>query len=144
MQIPRSFDNSTARVTVKRLIAAAIIVCSGAVLGSCAGSSEDGFSAFVSDHWPRWAGGMPDDVPPRPGAPGYQEFIAHGQADQAASPQPATGANAVPAKPVVQTALPPPAAPAAPAALAAQIAPAEQAAPQPASDNSSVVRGGLY
>ncbi len=22
---------------------------------------------------------MPDDVPPRPGAPGYEEFIAHGQ-----------------------------------------------------------------
>jgi hypothetical protein len=46
----------------------------GLTLGSCSS-----FSGYVADHWPRWAGGMPDDVPPRPGAPGYEEFIAHGQ-----------------------------------------------------------------
>jgi len=139
MQTARGVDNPTVNLIVKRLIAAAIIVCSGFVLSSCAGASEDGVSAFVADHWPHWAGGMPDDVPPRPGAPGYKTFIAHGQADQNASPQFASGANAaaVPAKPVVQSALPP-------AASAAPAAPAVQAAPQSASDDSNVVRGGLY
>jgi hypothetical protein len=38
-----------------------------------------GCGGFVADHWPHWAGGMPADVPPRPGSPGYAEFIAHGQ-----------------------------------------------------------------
>jgi len=130
----------TVNLIVKRLIAAAIVVCCGFVLDSCAGNSEDGFSAFVADHWPHWAGGMPEDVPPRPGAPGYKTFIAHGQADQNGAPQSATGATAaaVPAKPVVQSALPPPATPAAPAA---PVAPAD---PQSASDDSNMVRGGLY
>ncbi len=49
------------------------------LLGSCGGASESGVSGYVADHWPHWAGGMPADVPPRPGAPGYNEFIAHGQ-----------------------------------------------------------------
>jgi len=62
----------------KRLITAAIMLCLGPVLGSCGGASENGFSAYVADHWPHWAGGMPADVPPRPGDPGYAEFIAHG------------------------------------------------------------------
>ena len=99
---------------VTRLVATAIVVGTGLTLGSCAGgASEDGFSAYVADHWPHWAGGMPSDVPPRPGAPGYSQFVAHGQADQDVLP-PASGANApaVPVKPVFQTA---PSAPAAPA-----------------------------
>ena len=74
---------------VKRLIAAAIVLCLGSALGSCGGASENGFSSFVADHWPHWAGGMPADVPPRPGEPGYAEFIAHGQADQNATQPPA-------------------------------------------------------
>ncbi len=141
MPAASGFDNPMVDLIFRRLIAAAIIVCSSLVLGSCAGASEDGFSAFVADHWPHWAGGMPDDVPPRPGAPGYKTFIAHGQADQ--NVQSASGANAaaVPAKPVFQSALPAPAAPAAPAA---PVAPAVRADPQSASDDSNVVRGGLY
>src|SRR5271155_5405034 len=97
---------------VRRLLAAAVLICAGPLLGWCAGGSESGFSGFVADHWPHWAGGMPDDVPPRPGAPGYDEFIAHGQASQdavkapAANDKTATGATA---KPVFQTAPPPPA-----------------------------------
>jgi hypothetical protein len=55
----------------------------GLNLASCGG--------FVADHWPHWAGGLPDGVPPRAGAPGYAEFIAHGQAKpevvDAAGPQ---------------------------------------------------------
>ena len=61
----------------KRLFKAAILLGLGLDLASCGG--------FVADHWPHWAGGMPADVPPRPGTPGYADFIAHGQA----KPEPA-------------------------------------------------------
>jgi hypothetical protein len=130
---------------VTRLVATAIVVWTGLTLCSCAGgASEDGFSAYVADHWPHWAGGMPSDVPPRPGAPGYSQFVAHGQADQDVLP-PASGANApaVPVKPVFQIAPPAPAAsaePVKPVPAPSSVQPASQAA----SDDSSVVRGGLY
>jgi hypothetical protein len=90
---------------------------------------------------------MPDDVPPRPGAPGYNEFISHDGADPEAAkssivgtgaPAPqfvatgtaATGkkAPAAAAKPMVQPASEP------------QVPPPED---QPSQD-SSVVKGGLY
>ena len=57
------------------LLAATALLGLGLALGSC--SSVAG---SVADHWPYWAGGMPNDVPPRPGAPGYDEFIAHERA----------------------------------------------------------------
>jgi len=140
-----------ARMVVKRSVAAAVVLCAGAVLASCAGTSnEDAFSAYVADHWPHWAGGMPSDTPPRPGTPGYNQFIAHGQADQDVPP-PANAANvaAGPVTPVFQTAPSAPAASterarAAPPAPSAQVAPSAPAAPQSASDNSNVVKGGLY
>jgi hypothetical protein len=56
------------------------VLCLGLMLGSCSS-----FSGYVADHWPRWAGGMPDDVPPRPGTPGYDEFVAHGQPSNVAA-----------------------------------------------------------
>jgi hypothetical protein len=59
----------------KRLFKTAILLGLGLNLASCGG--------FVADHWPHWAGGMPADVPPRPGAPGYADFIAHGNPEQA-------------------------------------------------------------
>ena len=114
----------------------------GAMLGSCAGAtSEDGFSAYVADHWPHSACGLPSGAP-RPGSPGYDQFIAHGQADQDVQP-PATTANAtaVPVTPVFQTA------PSAPAAATEQVrpaAPSAQTPPQSATADSNVVRGGLY
>ncbi len=117
---------------VKRLIAAAIVLCLGSALGSCGGASENGFSSFVADNWPRWAGGMPPDVPPRPGEPGYAEFIAHGQADQNATQPPATGATGATATVAAKTAAQPP--------PAAQAAPADN----PPSEEPSVVPGGLY
>jgi hypothetical protein len=142
---PQGFRRPAAHKIVKRSAAAAVMLCAGAVLASCAGTSnEDAFSAYVADHWPHWAGGMPGDAPPRPGAPGYNEFIAHGQADQGL-PLPASAANApaVPVTPVFQTA------PSAPAASAQQVRPAPAAAsvpsvPPSASENSNVVQGGLY
>src|SRR5271156_6398184 len=118
-------------MTVERFITAAIALGLALSLASCGGASENGFSAYVSDHWPHWAGGMPDDVPPRPGAPGYDEFVAHGQASQDAIKPPAGGANpaAASAPPVSRTTSPAPAATAAQITPAAQIAPDAQVAP---------------
>jgi hypothetical protein len=73
------------------LVKAAIMLGLALNLASCGG--------FVADHWPHWAGGTPEGVPPRPGAPGYAEFIAHGQAKpqavDAASPQQPAETSAV-------------------------------------------------
>jgi hypothetical protein len=66
----------------RRLFALTAVCCLALPLASCST-----VSGVVSDHWPHWAGGMPDDVPPRPGAPGYEEFIAHKpEAKDAAAP----------------------------------------------------------
>src|SRR5580698_1913500 len=130
---------------VKRWIAAAVLLGFSPLLGSCGGGAEGGFSGYVADHWPHWAGGMPDDVPPRPGAPGYDEFIAHGQASQdAANASAASGKTAAgaPVKPVFQTAPAPSAttaqAAAPPPAAAAQAVPPDDVSPE----DSSVVKGG--
>jgi hypothetical protein len=73
---------------IKRFSAPAILLSIGLSLGSCTP-----FSGFVADHWPKWAGGMPNDVPPRPGAPGYDEFMAH-QEGKDAAPTDSAAANA--------------------------------------------------
>jgi hypothetical protein len=84
-------NDLAADMIVKRLGAAAALLCLAAMLGACAP-----FSGFVADHWPHWAGGLPPDVPPRPGAPGYDDFVAHGEpalntaAPNAAGPASAT------------------------------------------------------
>jgi hypothetical protein len=43
-------------------------------LGGC-GSINEKLAAGVSDAIPQWAGGMPADVPPRPGTAKYDEFM---------------------------------------------------------------------
>jgi hypothetical protein len=83
-------------MTVKRFVAAAFALGLGLALGSCTS-----FSDAVSDHWPHFAGGEPDDLPPRPGAPGYNAFIAHGQPQQGA---PDAAGNAQPGAPGEATA----------------------------------------
>jgi hypothetical protein len=87
---------SAAAEISRRLLAPAVVLCLGLGLGSCASSA-----GFIADHWPHWAGGLPADAPPRPGAPGYDEFIAHQSAkkDAAASAAAAdkTGTAAAPA-----------------------------------------------
>jgi hypothetical protein len=102
-------------MTVKRLAAVLIALCLGCTVGACSP-----MSSFASDHWPHWAGGLPQGAPPRPGAPGYDEYIAHQQASTA------------PAKPA--TAASPP---------VAQAASAAPAAESPA-DDAAAVAGGLY
>ncbi|HEY2530973.1 MAG TPA: hypothetical protein VGJ20_24080 [Xanthobacteraceae bacterium] len=115
---------------VKRLLAAAMMIALGISLGACST-----FSGFVADHWPHWAGGMPDDVPPRPGAPGYAEFISHGGVDKDAAQSASPGQK--------------PAAPDQTAASSEPKAPG-QAPTQPdrpadgGANDGSVLHGGLY
>jgi hypothetical protein len=141
LSIPTDWDidlrtrHPAAFMAPKRFITAATLLGFGLSLASC--------GSFVADHWPHWAGGMPADVPPRPGAPGYEEFIAHGQPQPDAKPEPKqepaataaavqSGAQQAPVAPASAT----PAPPAAPVRAAA-----------PGGDtlqDSSVVKGGLY
>ncbi len=80
---------------IQRFFAPTLVLLTGLALGSCAS-----VSATVSDNWPTWAGGMPKDVPPRPGAPGYQEFLVHQQGkDVTPAAPPAGNANAQAAAP---------------------------------------------
>jgi hypothetical protein len=109
---------------VKRHALALLALSFGLVVGACAQ-----VSGSVSDAWPHWAGGEPAGTPPRPGTPGYENFIAHRQAaDTAGQQQPpaATGST---------TTVPAPAVAVNPAAPAPQ-------SPPPA--NNTVARGNLY
>jgi hypothetical protein len=107
---------------IKRLFAVTILLHACLALGACTS-----FSGYVADNWPTWAGGMPKDVPPRPGAPGYKEFIAHQHGDEAAAS--AAGAPA----PVAATA---------PATDNTTVQTLPPAAPRP--EDRSAVQGGLY
>jgi hypothetical protein len=107
---------------VQRLCPVLIVLCLGSLLGSC-GS----VAGFTSDHWPHWAGGEPNGIPPRPGEPGYDEYIAHQQS------------NPPPAKPAAANV-----APNAQAAPAAPAAATEPAANAPPDNDTAVARGGLY
>jgi hypothetical protein len=90
MHSPSRSNNPAAGMIVKRLLAAGIVLALGAPLGACGD-----FAGRVADSVPHWAGGLPPDAPPRPGAPGYEEFIAHGEPAQNATPatDAATGAT---------------------------------------------------
>jgi hypothetical protein len=118
----------------KWLITAATLLGFGLNLASC--------GSFVADHWPHWAGGLPADVPPRPGTPGYEEFVAHGQSRADAKPdakqEPTATAAAVQSGAPQAPLAPAPAAPVSPAP------PAGAAAPAADVQDSSVVNGGLY
>jgi hypothetical protein len=73
---------------------------------------------------------MPNDIPPRPGAPGYDEFLARQQGKDAAPPAAAApaGAAAIPA--------------AAPAANNGNVQAMPASNRQP--NDQSAVQGGLY
>ena len=134
---------------LRRRFAAAALVCACLALGGCSS-----FSGYVSDHWPTWAGGMPSDVPPRPGAPGYAEFISHQEAKDPATAasvanQPGAAPAVAPAATGAVAAAPvttgPVVAPAVATIPAAAMPPTVQA--QPAmrrTDTPAAVQGGLY
>jgi hypothetical protein len=52
------------------LLAVALLACS---LGGCA--TVNGYLAETGEVLPTWLGGMPADVPPRPGTAKYDEFM---------------------------------------------------------------------
>lgn len=121
-----------------RLVAVALVCGSALELGAC--------SNTVADMWPHWAGGEPAGLPPRPGQPGYEEFIAHGQPNQnpdvadAATQQAPAGATATIAE--QKSAAPPPG-----VARPRQESNAAEAASEPAehpANDTGVVQGGLY
>lgn len=128
-------DATSAAGTIMRSIAPTMVLFACLALGSCAG-----FPGYVSDHWPIWAGGLPSDVPPRPGAPGYEEFISHQQGKDAASSATAAAPAAPAATPVAATA----------PVGAAAMPPADTGNAPPASpgmrrtDDQGLVQGGLY
>jgi hypothetical protein len=140
-------------MTGKRVIGAAVALGFALALGACSP-----FSGYVSDNWPHWAGGEPTGLPPRPGMPGYAEYTAHGQPVQ--NPEAAAGATQSP--PPVETTQAVSQTPAGTvqrtsifggpqvAAPRPSVPPTAQPAAQPppasggASDDGSIVRGGLY
>jgi hypothetical protein len=123
--LANEWRSPAADMTHNRLGKAAIVLGLGLNLASCGG--------FVADHWPHWAGGLPDGVPPRPSAPGYAEFIAHGKA------QP----EAVPAEAVAQNATREPTAVQEPSVTSARQVDSVMAEGDHSQD-TSVVNGGLY
>jgi hypothetical protein len=153
--------------TTKRPFLPIMALCACLALAGC-GS----FSGFVADTWPTWAGGMPKDVPPRPGAPGYEDFIAHQQrqdtpANAGAAPgttsavsipgagpsptpsttPPSTAAVAVPVASPAATAATPPAAASPRTVPLAGNSRAQQQQPLPPAyspDDRSATQGGLY
>jgi len=131
---------------IARFVAPAVVLCLGLLLGSCSS-----FSGYMADHWPHWAGGLPADAPPRPGAPGYEEFIAHReQLKDAPTPTGSASAAAnVPAAPAASNAPSPPArgtnTPAAPTAYRQpDPTPAPPSAYRPPDASVDATRGGLY
>jgi hypothetical protein len=130
---------------IRRRPALAALLGVSLALGGCST-----FAGFVSDTWPTWAGGMPKDVPPRPGAPGYEEFIAHQQRqDAAAGGAAASGAAAGPGAAVAGV---PGAAPATTATVQ-PMTPSRPASPPNArslppayapADDRGATKGGLY
>lgn len=166
MHSPGGSYSPAAAMIVRPLGATGALFCLAVMLGGCSP-----FAGFMADHWPHWAGGLPPDVPPRPGAPGYDEFIAHGepQGEPPGAPAQNTTAPASGAATGATTGAIPPANAAAtsvpkaktrngkvqvgrlqPAPAQASVqqesepaAPAEPVA-TPSAEDPSVVKGGLY
>lgn len=127
-------QSAQAATIATRFFAAIAILFAASTLASCGSVSE-----FVTDHWPTWAGGEPKDVPPRPGAPGYAEFIARQQGN-AVAPDPAAALGPMP--PVTATAPINATAPAAPAATADN--PKQVPVGSGRVNDQGAVQGGLY
>ena len=50
------------------------LTLAGFALGGCASINEK-LSAGMGDYIPKWAGGLPPDVPPRRGTPEFDEYM---------------------------------------------------------------------
>ena len=126
-------------MTLKRLVGAAMLFGSALALSGCGAGT-------VADMWPHWAGGEPAGLPPRPGQPGYEEFIAHGQPSPNAAVAPAPAQQALGGTTAAiaeqKSAVQPPGRAAPRAEENSEAEPAE-AVEHPVGD-TGVVRGGLY
>ena len=141
----RSTSRPLAGMTAKQYLGAVLALSIGLALGACSP-----FSNYVSDRWPHWAGGEPTGLPPRPGSPGYAEYVAHGQPIQ--NQETASGAAQSPS--TVETTQTVNQAPASPAQKTSIFGGPQVAAPRPnvqsppaadgASNDASVLSGGLY
>jgi hypothetical protein len=69
---------------VSTLIALALVACG---LSGC-GSINANLAAGISDTLPHWAGGLPPDVPPRPGTAKYEEFMRERERKRLEAPPP--------------------------------------------------------
>lgn len=49
----------------------ACTLCFAAAALSLGGCASGG---YIGDHVPQWAGGLPKDLPPRPGTPEYEDY----------------------------------------------------------------------
>jgi hypothetical protein len=140
----------------KRCFGAAVALCLALALGACSP-----FSGYVADNWPHWAGGEPASLPPRPGTPGYAEFVSHGQPPP--TPDPAGSSQLESADQTAQIGSPKPAAEVQRTSIfgGPQVAASKPSAPSSAQPNSqppaqsppasggvaedgSVLHGGLY
>jgi len=161
MHSPSGSNNPAADMIVKRFVAAGALLWLGATLGSCSP-----FGGYVADRWPHWAGGLPADAPPRPGAPGYDEFIAHGEpAPNTTTPATGAATGAAPVAGVETTGAQSGKAPSgknqagkvqigriqqAPAQASArqdaqpEAPPPAEPSDNPSAEDTSVVKGGLY
>ena len=137
----RSTSRLLAGMTAKHYFGAVLTLSFGLALGACSP-----FSNYVADRWPHWAGGEPTGLPPRPGSPGYAEYVAHGQPIQ--NQETASGAaQSPPAVETTQTVSQPPAGPAQKTSIfgGPQVAaPRPNVQSPPAANDASVLSGGLY
>jgi hypothetical protein len=60
------------------MIRVVVLAIAGIVLAACADTNHK-----LVDLIPQWAGGLPDNVPPRPGTPEYDTWMQQRQAEAA-------------------------------------------------------------
>ena len=61
-------------IRARHIAAIAAVTLAGCTLGGC-GTINEKLAAGVSDAIPAWVGGMPADVPPRPGTARHDEYM---------------------------------------------------------------------
>jgi hypothetical protein len=61
-------------VSIRHIVTIATLTLAGFALGGC-GSINERITPTVVDSIPHWAGGMPNDVPPRRGTPEYDAYM---------------------------------------------------------------------
>ena len=130
-------------MTWKKALAAVFALGLGLALGACSS-----FSDAVADHWPHFAGGEPNNVPPRPGAPGYANYIAHVQSAEGTAAPTAGASSGAPGQTAVISGQKPVGGNQQPSAYAEpsphyQNPAAAPAVARPSSD-PSIAQGGLY